>query len=136
MHRHEPGVGQRCSAVRRRRRARGDRPRWLCITDSGHDLSDEPDDDAFHRRLEELRVAQGRADWDLPYTPNWVSPVTLGRYGPELAADCKGEMSPEMARTVLSVLLEALERAGVQEASVRTTGPGCGLGPVLAEIYP
>ncbi len=37
--------------------------RWLCITHSGHDLSDEPDDDAFHRRLEELRVAQGRADW-------------------------------------------------------------------------
>ncbi len=45
-------------------------------------------------------------------------------------------MSPEMARTVLSVLLEELERAGVQEASVRTTGPGGGLGPVLADIYP
>ncbi len=106
------------------------RPDWIRIVETGEEITVPIDDDAaFEAELERLHAKHGRGVWG----PNWVSPVFLGPLGPEIAADCKDGMTPEMAAAVIRALREELARFGVEDAEVQSDGPEPDYAQVLAE---
>jgi hypothetical protein len=50
---------------------------------------------------------------DLPYTPNYVWPVTVSRYGARVGLDTKGVLRAAMARTMVELIAEALVQDAV-----------------------
>jgi len=57
------------------------------------------------------------------WTANWISPVWRSPQGPTLVMDCKGEVPEPMARMMTAVVVEELQRAGVQDADVVSWPP-------------
>ena len=57
------------------------------------------------------------------YTPNYVSDIYLSPNGPWLSIDTKGVLFPTMVRAMIGVLVEELQRRGV-EAHIEAPTPG------------
>lgn len=93
--------------------------RFSGVTEYGQELTE-----AEWAALEEQVRATG-TDW--PYTPNYVSAVSLAPRGPWCYVDCKGYIWPAMRERMIAVLVEELERAGV---SARIEVPS------MQECYP
>jgi hypothetical protein len=79
--------------------------RFSGVTEDGREPSEQE-----WEALEQEVLAMGK---NFPYTPNWVSDVRLAPRGPWCYVDCKGYIPPAMRERMIAVLVEELERAGV-----------------------
>lgn len=77
------------------RRAGG---RFMAVAENGREFSEEDADEVGEEDL---------------YTPNYVSEVRMAPRGPWLYLDCKGWIAPPMRDTLVAILVEELDRAGV-----------------------
>lgn len=64
------------------------------------------------------------ADTGETYTPNWVSPVYLSSHGPWLSVDSQGVFYVEMVRAMIDVVVEELERHGIDDAHIEEAPRG------------
>jgi hypothetical protein len=70
----------------------------------------------FHSVAEdgrELTPEEADAEAGEIYTPNYVSGIRMAARGPWCYVDCKGEIPPPMRERMIAVLVEELEREGV-----------------------
>ncbi len=95
--------------------------RWLFVTEDGEDLS----------RLAPDTLALGEAAGER-FTPNFVFDVYRAARGPALLVDCKGVVTPAMAKTFVEVVVQELRRAGVTSAMLDDAGAFTGTEDVLA----
>jgi hypothetical protein len=56
---------------------------------------------------------------DMVYTPNYVGDPMVRSAGVCLYLDTKGESAPPMLTTMVGVIIEELQRAGVTQAAIR-----------------
>jgi hypothetical protein len=71
----------------------------MAVAEDGRILTDDED--------EVLRTPDAEA-WDVLYTPNYVSPVSLSAEGASLYLDTKGEVYGPMVRTMVALIVEEL----------------------------
>ena len=68
----------------------------------------------FIRIDEEGEQLEEWSDTGETYTPNYVSDIFLSSDGPWLSIDTQGVLYPEMVRAMIRVLVEELQRSGVE----------------------
>jgi hypothetical protein len=71
------------------------------------------------RELADDELDQQGAYGDHRYTPNYVSGPEPAEEGPTMWCDCKDNVMPLMARTMIRVLIEEAQAAGLDNAHIR-----------------
>jgi hypothetical protein len=84
--------------------------RFSYVTADGRELSADTLDAHYSR---------GDYDDQRDYTPNFVSGVEPNEDGPTMWCDCKDNVMPLMARTMIRILIEEARMAGLDSAQIK-----------------